>query len=211
MNFSNCFSTLQEEPWYRKFLDPIIDILDEGSDVLDIGTGSGKLLQLVYNEKHITGVGIDTNEAMLKEAKIKLINTPIQLHKIDPDQDYPFEFEKFDDITICNVLFNLKHKDAIDRVLNNALKLLKTKGRIFVLTPTGKGGLIKLLKNYYSFKNKGICLWYLATKRRAIKWSQDKYLMSYCRRKGLIYDTAIHLNGYARTEILKINNHTKLN
>ncbi len=107
MSFSKFFSNLQESPWYHQFLFPVIEQVEQGSKILDIGTGSGKMLQLLNHKKEIIGIGIDTDPAMLKEARKKLVNTNIRLVEIKDDTNYPFENEYFDYITICNVLFNL--------------------------------------------------------------------------------------------------------
>jgi hypothetical protein len=41
MSFSTFFSTLQEAPWYRSFINPVIDEINTSGKLLDIGTGSG--------------------------------------------------------------------------------------------------------------------------------------------------------------------------
>lgn len=202
MKFSKFFSNLQEAPWYRDFLDPVIDEIDKKGKVLDIGTGSDKLIQIFYTEKSMNCIGVDTSNEMLKEAKIKLDNKNIQLIKIEENQKLPFENNSFDYITICSVLFHLKNKD-IALMLKDIERLLKENGKIIVLTPTGKGNILKLSRNYFSVKNLGIYIWYLATKKRSEIWSSNKYLEQYARKNKLKYRLEIVMNGFAQIEILK--------
>jgi len=201
MNFSKFFSNLQEEPWYRKFLNPVINETGNIGELLDIGTGSGKLIQILSTEKNIKCIGVDTNNEMLNEAKVKLNNENIQLMKIEANQKLPFENNSFDYITICSVLFHLKNED-IDLILTDAKGLLKKNGKIIVLTPTGKGNLIKLSKNYLSFKNFGVYVWYFATKNRAKIWTTNKYLEKYASKNKLKYKSKIVMNDFAQLEIL---------
>lgn len=202
MNFSTIFSSLQESPWYREFLNPVIREIDNGSRILDIGTGSGKMLQLLYKEKQVTGVGIDTEQSMLDEAKKKLINTPIQLQQIDVGKSYSFENDSFDSVTICSVLFNLKEKESVNQILSESLRVLKPNGKIVVLTPTGKSSFINLTRHFFSLKNKGIYVWYNATKKSAKRWTKEQYLKKYSIDKKLTYKKNEALKGFAQIETI---------
>ena len=152
MKFSKLFSNIQEAPWYRSFLNPVISEIEAEGRLLDIGTGSGKLIQILANKKGIDCTGVDTNSEMLKEAKVKLKNTTVNLLKIEANKKLPFGNNSFDYITICSVLFHLD-KENIDLMLKDAKRLLKTDGKIIILTPTGKGNMLTLTKHYFSFKN----------------------------------------------------------
>jgi len=201
MIFSNFFSRVQESPWYRQFLDPVIDEIDEHAHLLDIGTGTGKLLQIAVKEKNVNGIGIDTNKAMLNEAKKKLNNSDIQLLKIEETEKYPFDNDIFDTITICNVLFNLDHNANI-KILTEAFRILNEGGKIIVLTPTGKGNLFSLTKGYFSLKNLSIYIWFYVTRNRAGPWTQNKPLFKFSKKNNLKYNRKIILNGFAQIEII---------
>lgn len=201
MKFSTFFAHIQEAPWYRKFLTPVVDEVASQTKLLDIGTGSGKLLQMIATAKSTTCYGIDTSESMLIEARKKLGNTNIILQKTEPNKPYPFEDSSFDYITICNVLFNLN--DVInDNILKEAQRILKKGGKVIVLTPTGNGNLLKLTKNYFSIKNLGMYIWFYATKSRAKYWNNTKYLKNYSKKYNLKYNRKTTLNGFALIEIL---------
>ena len=202
MKFSKFFSKLQEAPWYRQFLNPVINEIGMGSNLLDIGTGSGKMLEILSTEKNVNCVGTDTSEDMLKEAGEKLKNTNTKLHLIVPGEVLPFEQKSFDYVTICSVLFHLKKED-IDNMLNDSLKLLKETGKIIILTPTGSGNVFKLTRHFFSIKNRGVFIWYRATKKRARVWTNENYLADYASKHHLNYNREIVMNGFVQLEIIE--------
>jgi len=202
MKFSEFFSNLQEAPWYREFLNPVIDEIENNTNLLDIGTGSGKMLEILFSEKNVKCVGTDTNSDMLEEARIKLKDTNVKLHLTPPGEVLPFEQNTFDYISICSVLFHLKKED-IDSMLKDCIQLLKDGGKIVILTPTGKGNVMSLSKYYFSLKNYGIYVWYKATKKRAKLWSKNQYLKQYAIDHKLKYEAKTVMNGFAILEVLK--------
>jgi len=201
MKFSKFFSNLQKAPWYRQFLNPVIDEIKEGSNLLDIGTGSGKMLEILISEKNVNAEGTDTNADMLKEAEEKLKNTNARLHLIPAGEVLPFESGSFDYVTICSVLFHMKEKE-IDHMLIDALRVIKDDSKIIILTPTGKGNLIKLSRHFFSLKNTGIYIWYRSTKKRAKLWSKNQYLKQFAGKNKLKYELQIVMHGFAQLEIL---------
>lgn len=68
MIFSDFFSYVQETRWYREFLNPVVDEIPAHSSVLDIGAGTGKLLQILSLEKEVQCTGTDTDPGMLQRA-----------------------------------------------------------------------------------------------------------------------------------------------
>jgi ubiquinone/menaquinone biosynthesis C-methylase UbiE len=201
MKFSKFFSNLQEAPWYRQFLNPVLDEIKVGSDLLDIGTGSGKMLEILFNEKKVNGVGTDTDPNMLKEAKEKLKNTNAKLHLIAAGETLPFEKTSFDYVTICSVLFHLKEND-IDNMLLDSLQVLRDNGKIIILTPTGQGSILGFTKHFFSLKNKGIYIWHRATKNRARLWTKNQYLKQFARENNLKYESRIVMHDFAQLEII---------
>ena len=201
MKFSKFFSNLQEAPWYRQFLNPVMDEVENDSRLLDIGTGSAKMLEILFIEKNVSGVGTDTNSDMLTEAEEKLRNTKTELHLVPAGEELPFEKGSFDYVTICSVLFHMKEKE-IDLMLMDSLQVLKDDGRILILTPTGKGNMIQLSRQFFSLKNKGIYVWYRATKKRAILWSKNQYVKQFVSKNKLKYESRIVMHGFALLEII---------
>jgi len=202
MKFSKFFSGLQEAPWYRSFLNPVINEIGTKGRLLDIGTGSGKLIQILATENGMDCIGVDTDKEMLAEAKMKLGNIKAELVEISPNDKLPFAINSFDYVTICSVLFHLKKPD-VDNMLRDSLNLLNKDGKIIVLTPTGKGNIVKLTKHFFSFKNKGIYIWYRATKKRARQWTDENYLSEYATKHHLSYKREIVMKGFAQLEIIR--------
>lgn len=202
MEFSKFFSNIQETPWYRSFLDPVINEIDKKGTLLDIGTGSGKLIQILSVEKEIDCIGVDTNESMLKEARHKLRESKVEVLKIEANQKLPFKDNSFNYITICSVFFHLEN-EQIDFMLKDAQRLLRKGGKIIILTPTGKGSVLTLSKRYFSLKNLSIYTWYRATKKRAKLWSQNKHLKQYSNNYKLDYKSHLVMNDFALLEIIK--------
>ena len=202
MKFSKFFTNLQEAPWYRFFLNPVINEISTDGRLLDIGTGSGKLMQILATENGLDCTGVDTDASMLAEAKKKLKNINAELIEISPGAKLPFENNSFDYITICSVLFHLK-KASIDLMLKDALGLLKDDGKIIILTPTGQGNMLKLTKHFLSFKNSSVYIWYRATKSRAQLWTNENYLSAYAQKHKLNYKRELVMNDFAQLEIIK--------
>ncbi len=201
LKFAKFFSNIQETPWYRVFLNPVINEITEKEKLLDIGTGSGKLIQILSIEKGIDCIGVDTNSEMLNEAQKKLKNTNIKLLKIIADTKLPYKMNSFGYITICNVLFHLK-KESIDNLLNDALGLLKENGKLIILTPTGNKRFLSLTKQFFSIKNLSIYIWFYATKNKAKKWKINNHLKQYANERNLNYKSETVMNGFAQLETI---------
>lgn len=201
MSFATFFSDLQEAPWYRAFLNPVINEMGTKGTLLDIGTGSGKLIQILATEKDMECVGVDTDAGMLAEAKEKLKDIKAELMEIKANEKLPFKNNSFDYVTICSVLFHMKKED-IDNMLQNSRELLKKGGKIIVLTPTGNGNMLKLTKHYGSIKNRGAYIWYRATKKRARKWAKENYLAEHTSKHNLKYTKEIVMDGFAQLETI---------
>jgi len=201
MKFSGFFSNIQETEWYRQFLNPVIDEINNNTRLLDIGTGPGKLIEILSSEKNVKCTGIDTSTDMINEAEKKLVYTDAKLFKTAPECDLPFRPESFEYVTICNVLFNLS-REAVDQLLNESLRVLNGNGKIIVLTPTGKGNFLKLSMEHSTPKNTSIYVWYFATKNRAAIWTNRQYLKEYSRKNKLKYEKKIVFKGYAQVEII---------
>ncbi|HHC81139.1 MAG TPA: class I SAM-dependent methyltransferase [Flavobacteriia bacterium] len=202
LKFSTFFSTIQEAPWYRQFLNPVINAIDKNRKLLDIGTGSGKLIQILSNEKEVECIGVDTSLDMLKEAKKKIQSPTVTLVHTKAGQNLPFKDADFDYISLCNVLFNL-HPTASEHLLKEALRLVKKDGKILVLTPTGKGNFLTLTQQFLSAKNLSVYIWYYATKNRAGPWHKNNPLKQFAQENGLHYTRMITLKGFAQIETLQ--------
>jgi ubiquinone/menaquinone biosynthesis C-methylase UbiE len=202
ISFSTFFSDVQETPWYKEFLAPVVSVVSPHSKVLDIGTGTGKLLQLLVNEKSADCTGIDVSASMLAEAEKKLSGLPVKLTQVKQREALPFQNKNFDLICICNVLFNLAYNEQIS-LMNQSLEILKEKGRIIILSPTGKGTFKDFYQKVTRKNNTSFALWYTLTRRSARKWNRQHMLKEYADRNKLSYINRMVFDGFGRMEIIE--------
>ena len=70
------FLKAQNSGWYSEFLNPVVEIILEDESnlhILDIGTGPGKLPELLIQENSTLRItGIDINAAMIEIARQKV-------------------------------------------------------------------------------------------------------------------------------------------
>jgi len=202
ISFSSFFSNVQEEPWYVEFLEPVVSQISPFTKVLDIGTGSGKLLQLLLNEKKSDCTGIDTSESMLAEAEKKLKGMAVSLVQVTSGAAFPFQNAGFDEICICNVLFNLNFYNQ-NFLLNQSLDVLDDEGRIIILSPTGTGKTKAGFQKFLNWNNKSFVLWYMLTRQRARKYYAQGHIQDFCNEKNLVYSRRIVFDGFGLLEIVE--------
>jgi ubiquinone/menaquinone biosynthesis C-methylase UbiE len=200
-NFSRFFSQVQESPWYQEYLNPVVEEINHQSQVLDIGTGSGKLIQRLFLEKSADCIGTDSNLEMLHEAELKLNGIPAKLIHIKRGENFPFQEKSFAVICLCNVLFNLNNADQ-DFLLQQCLTLLKSDGKIIVLSPSGRGSILNLILKFFQNENKSIGLWYALTKKRALDWTVSKKLQLFSEKNGLRYTNRLVFYDFGHLEII---------
>jgi len=203
IKFSKLFSLVQEAKWYSAFLSPVISEIIKDSSVLDIGTGSGKLIQILINEKYTACTGLDTSQSMLDEAKKKLAGLHVPLLKIAPGNKLPFTAESFNYVTICNVLFNLNQIDGL-QLLNESLRLLKSNGKILILSPSGMGAFRKIAMQNLSRRAPSFFIWYFATRNNAGIWFRKNYLKEFCKTHDLKYERKLVFDGLGLLESISV-------
>lgn len=103
--------------------------LSPGANVLDVGCGTGALLQKMASACPINGYGIDMEEAMLEEAKKKCPEMQLQLSKCEST---PFESQTFDVITACMAFHHFSDKKGFAQ---EAARILKPGGRLYIADP----------------------------------------------------------------------------
>lgn len=202
IDFKEYFSHVQEAPWYHEFLSSVVHQIETKSKVLDVGTGAGKLLQLLYKEKHCECTGIEVNESMLKQAERKLYGLPVKLLKIQPGTEFPLQNNYYDVVCICNVLFTM-NSDNRHALLQQSLRTLKPGGKLIILTPTGRGTFKNFSKYYFDIKNAGFGLWYVLTRISARYWYKNNYLDGFSVQNNLLYSRKMVFDGFGLLEILK--------
>ena len=94
-------------------IEKIVEVLDlqEGSTVLEVGTGTGIHAAWLMKHKKIKLIGLDISESMLKEAKDGLRNIEKEISFVVGDgQKLPFKDNTFDAAFCSGTLHHLSIK-----------------------------------------------------------------------------------------------------
>lgn len=209
MEFAQFFKTVQDAPWYRRFLDPVLDELRPlpgEAQVLDVGTGPGKFIERVHAELPVRCVGVDVDEAMLEQARQRPSLDGVSLIHIDSAKPLPFEDATFDAVCFCSVLFLLDDSLML-KSLQEAQRVLKSNGKIIVLTPRGRGGFLNTLNSYLRMgnyiHNQSFFLWRHNTSSRARLWQQGTPLSDFAVQAQLQYRHYPMFQELASIEVLE--------
>lgn len=104
--------------------------LPEGAHVLDLGCGTGKLLnRLAQQDPTLTGVGLDFSAAMLAEAQRKTVDRDRLTFVSGTTDQLPFAPNTFD-AAFCTISF-LHYPDPV-AVLRAVATVLKPEGRFYL-------------------------------------------------------------------------------
>lgn len=138
----------QDQKWRRFVVDKAGDP-GEGW-MLDLATGTGDIAALSgsrYSRAHVIGADFSAN--MLKEAKRRFADTPIDWQVCDANC-LPYEDDVFDSVTFGYLLRNVD--DAV-KVLQEVRRVLKPGGRVVCLdtTPPAKNFYYPFIKLYLDY------------------------------------------------------------
>lgn len=98
--------------------------------VLDVGCGTGRLVKFL-NDNDVSAIGCDIYEqALITAQKINNKNTIVKA----PATKLPFKKNSFDMLTAISLIEHLTKKEA-NAFLNEAKRVLKPYGFIFIVTP----------------------------------------------------------------------------
>jgi ArsR family transcriptional regulator len=103
---------------------------DRIESLLDIGTGTGRILEL-YGSRGVRGVGIDLSREMLAVARAKLDGAGLARCRVQQGDMYrlPWPAESFDAVTVHQVLH---FADRPAAVVVEAARVLKAGGRLVI-------------------------------------------------------------------------------
>jgi ubiquinone/menaquinone biosynthesis C-methylase UbiE len=115
----------------RKFYDLMLREIDvkQGDFLLDVGCGTGALLNKIVNAHGVNAYGIDTEENMLAVAKSKYPNMEFQLSRCE---DMPFEKQTFDVLIACMAYHHFSEKEGFAK---EAARVLKSGGALYIADP----------------------------------------------------------------------------
>lgn len=208
MGLPSVLAVAQDAPWCRSFLAPVLDELaglPSGSRVLDLGTGPGKLLELMEEGLDLLGTGADVDQSMLDTARARTLLARTPLIHVERGGPLPFSAGEFDAVCLCSVLFNLGDPEPL---LSEALRVTDPYGIVVVYTPTGGGtpgdALSKLPpRSRGRVRNGTLFVWHRATASAGRRWTTAGHLERYAHTHGLTYTGRTAFHGMATVEVLR--------
>jgi len=112
------------------------DYVKGGDEILDIGCGNGRLLELLKG-KNIEYIGVDNSERLIEIAKRRLQPTRHPEYKakflVADTLNLPFPNDYFDKVFLIAVLHNIPSKELRFKALQEARRVLKPEG-LLILT-----------------------------------------------------------------------------
>lgn len=119
-------SLLQHERWKKKAADVLCDPLPRNSKILDIGCGTGDMLQIIASKRSDCALtGLDFSPNMLAVAKKRLINAEnVDLIKGNA-LDIPFKDNTYNGVCIS---FALRNTADYRKALSEAFRVLRDGG-----------------------------------------------------------------------------------
>ncbi len=163
--------------------------IEDGSNVLDICTGTGDLAFFINKiNPNLNITGIDFSEKMLEIARNKQKDYQNNMKFFLADgRELPFEDDTFDIVTIG---FGLRNIENYERVISEIHRVLKPKGQIlnldFSCDKSFANSVFDLLTSILtSFTSKKNSFRYLISSKKEFLSSTD--LINLFRRKGFIF------------------------
>jgi ArsR family transcriptional regulator len=160
----------------------LLDLLGKAEihDLLDIGTGTGRVLTLL-GPKVGRGVGLDNSSAMLAIARTKLAEAGLRnCHVRHGDMyDLPWQGQSFDAVTIHQVLHFAERPAAM---VAEAARMLRPEGRLVIVDFAPHG--VEALRTEHAHRRLGFA---------------DREILEWMAEAGLEPGRVRHLSGKALT------------
>lgn len=122
---------------YGPIHDAVIALIADGTSVLDIACGPGLLCAKIKQRRPATQVtGVDFSAITIQQAQQRDRALDIQYQCLDITRDLPTLRRQFDVVCMCEIL---EHLDEPERVVADALSLLKPGGRFILTCPHDDG------------------------------------------------------------------------
>lgn len=116
----------------------------KGKKILDAGCGAGRECEILAR-RGAKVFGLDVSELMLKVAKRRCRDLDVKFLQRDMEKT-GFEDETFDFIL---ALFSVQYKRSIERVFKEFWRILKNKGKVFLVVPHPIKKMVEITKNYF--------------------------------------------------------------
>ncbi len=115
---------------HEMFLREMMPFLKDDSRILDIGCGTGKFaFRLSHLNKFLKVHGLDISKDMIKKARAKLKDEPIEF-KIGDVEELPYEQHSFDIITCSN---SFHHYPDQKKAVREMHRVLRDDGKLMIV------------------------------------------------------------------------------
>lgn len=203
------FLKAQDSGWYHELLTPVVEAISANNGnrkILDIGTGPGKLPELLISRNDAMQItGIDISPSMIDESRKRLTHENVSFKYQKPGAPLDFADAEFDVVSFCSVLF-LLDDDSKTFLMNEAVRVLKPDGKIVILTPSGKNPMISAFSKTWGFPyrryNWTYLVWKTLTSNRGRAWQNQQWLVRYANEKELNYSTSLIFGSDATIETI---------
>ncbi len=125
--YDNGFEGHLCEPFYRKLIGSVL--VNDNDSVLDVGCGTGTILNRLSSKAKINGFGIDVSSQMLDEARKKC---PEMTFQLGDSASLPFADHSFDIITVCMAYHHFPNQEIFRQ---EAFRVLKPAGKLYICDP----------------------------------------------------------------------------
>jgi len=164
----------------------ILELIEKSASVLDLGCGTGELLDILVKEKHVRGQGIEIDE----QAIYKCVAKGLSVFHGDIDTGLAEYTDKsFDYVILNQSLQQIKHVDA---VLKDALRVGKKVVVGFPNFAYYKGRLQIFFKGRTPVIGALPYQWYETPNLHFLSISDFYY---YCREKNIKIEVAVFIKG----------------
>jgi ubiquinone/menaquinone biosynthesis C-methylase UbiE len=135
--------------YFRFMQKRLVSLLDlkENQHLLDLGCGTGWAVRYAASIVKNKGkfYGIDISPKMIEKAKTSSSDYKnVHFYETSAEQ-LPFE-DNFFDFIICSNSFH--HYFSPSKVLNEVYRVLKPRGRIYIMDPTADGFIMKMIDKW---------------------------------------------------------------
>jgi len=118
--------------------------LTPGMTILDVGCGTGTMLRKMADSCSINGYGIDMQENMIREAKLKCPEMNIQISRCE---ETPFEDNTFDAVITCLAYHHFSDREGF---MKESARILKPGGSLYIADPHFPLVIRKLMNAVFS-------------------------------------------------------------
>jgi len=131
-----------------------LDLARSGKSILEVGCATGNIAEIFKDHRDKRYVGIDIDGLAIERATKKNLPENIKFYNISLS-DFVLNSSKFDTILLAGFFHHIPDALCVE-MLKDAVKILESGGKIYVVDPLRPGSKSPLLYHFYSnFLEKG--------------------------------------------------------